>query len=157
MIAHKIECENEPHFTTNVSCTIIKLDTGGAKVNFTGTFVVDVDRIWMRHQNFIGFGKGKFKMGYIGATLDLCDLTKTIRGTFLNRFLEESLDKVKNIVHPCPYRKNEVIHMENVVFAGSIYLQFLRPATYRFDYRIYGDRNRTIAYMKYYASVGYVN
>jgi Protein of unknown function (DUF1091) len=156
MVAHKVECDNDPALTTNVSCSMIKLDTGGAMVNFTGTLVVDVHRVWMRHQNLVGYGKGKFKFGIIGATLDLCDLNKAIRGTFLNRFLDD-VTNVSSVVHSCPYRKNEVVHMENVVFAGSIYLRFLRPALYRFDYRIYGDGNRTIAMMKYYASVAYTN
>jgi hypothetical protein len=58
----------------------------------------------MRHQNYIGIGKNQFKPGFIGATLDMCDLHNAIKGTFLNRFVEEALKNTENVVHPCPYR-----------------------------------------------------
>jgi hypothetical protein len=44
--------------------------------------------------------------------------------------------------------------MNNISVVGALYLKLLRPASYRIDYRLYNEHNKTIFYVKYHVIIG---
>jgi hypothetical protein len=103
MIPINLECEADPDIVTGISCSMFPLEEGGASVSLAGTFVKEVCKMWVFHGTYQKLGRKKFKPNFVKATIDICDFTNAMKGTFMNRFADMVTADVQKYIHPCPY------------------------------------------------------
>jgi Protein of unknown function (DUF1091) len=145
------------------------LPTGGANLTISGVFLEDANDIWVsirvlglvfcsqrvfafkvKLQSFDKVGN-KYKQGFVGSTLDLCNFNEAMDKSFAKAFLKMVVRDVGKYIHSCPYQG--AVLLEKLRFEGAIFLKILKSGHYRLDFRAYDASNRTYYYLKFFIAI----